>query len=956
MLLEICRNGRVAVKNKGDTTLNYVIPLTQWISQDLTWCNSHLRKAGTAIDNIDEDFRNGLKLMLLLEVISGETLPKPDRGKMRFHKIANVNKALDFIASKGVKLVSIGAEEIVDGNLKMTLGMIWTIILRFAIQDISVEEMTAKEGLLLWCQRKTAPYKNVNVQNFHLSFKDGLAFCALIHRHRPDLIDYHKLSKDNPLQNLNTAFDVAEKYLDIPRMLDPEGEAYRRKWCNHTNNECIRDIMITVWLTGENKHNLLVNIFVKSDLINTPKPDERAIMTYVSCYYHAFQGAHQVKIQQQVTLRTLRSLAETAANRICKVLKVNQDNERLMEEYERLASDVSIDFVAHTMLLDWIKKTMPWLKNRQTDNSLSGVQKKLEEYRTYRRKHKPPRVEQKAKLETNFNTLQTKLRLSNRPAYMPTEGKMISDIANAWKGLETAEKSFEEWLLSEMMRLERLEHLAQKFKHKADIHEDWTRGKEEMLQSSDYRQCKLNELKALKKKHEAFESDLAAHQDRVEQIAAIAQELNALEYHDSVSVNTRCQRICDQWDRLGSLTGRRKQALNDAEKILEKIDILHLEFAKRAAPFNNWLDGTREDLVDMFIVHTMEEIQGLIDAHNQFKATLGEADKEYNSIVSLVNEVETTVQKHQIPGGLANPYTTLTASDMTKKWTEVKHLVPQRDTTLQAELRKQQNNEMLRRQFAEKANQVGPWIEHQMDAVTSIGMGLQGSLEDQLHRLKEYEQAVYAYKPHIEELEKIHQAIQEGMIFENRYTHYTMETLRVGWEQLLTSINRNINEVENQILTRDSKGITQDQLNEFRASFNHFDKNRTGRLTPEEFKSCLVSLGYSIGKDRQGEIDFQRILAIVDANSTGYVHFDAFLDFMTRETTDTDTAEQVIDSFRILAGDKPYILADELRRELPPDQAEYCIHRMPPYKGPNSAPGALDYMSFSTALYGESDL
>lgn len=56
--------------------------------------------------------------------------------------------------------------------------------------------------------------------------------------------------------------------------------------------------------------------------------------------------------------------------------------------------------------------------------------------------------------------------------------------------------------------------------------------------------------------------------------------------------------------------------------------------------------------------------------------------------------------------------------------------------------------------------------------------------------------------------------------------------------------------------------------------------------------------------DTQGEIDFQRILAVVDPNSTGYVHFDAFLDFMTRESTDTDTAEQVIDSFRILAGDK----------------------------------------------------
>lgn len=371
-----------------------------------------------------------------------------------------------------------------------------------------------------------------------------------------------------------------------------------------------------------------------------------------------------------------------------------------------------------------------------------------------------------------------------------------------------------------------------------------------------------------------------------------------------MSVNARCQRICDQWDRLGALTQRRRTALDEAERILEKIDILHLEFAKRAAPFNNWLDGTREDLVDMFIVHTMEEIQGLIQAHDQFKATLGEADKEFNLIVNLVREVESIVKQHQIPGGLENPYTTLTAHDMTRKWSDVRQLVPQRDQTLANELRKQQNNEMLRRQFAEKANIVGPWIERQMDAVTAIGMGLQGSLEDQLHRLKEYEQAVYAYKPNIEELEKIHQAVQESMIFENRYTNYTMETLRVGWEQLLTSINRNINEVENQILTRDSKGISQEQLNEFRSSFNHFDKNRTGRLTPEEFKSCLVSLGYSIGKDRQGDLDFQRILAVVDPNNTGYVHFDAFLDFMTRESTDTDTAEQVIDSFRILAADK----------------------------------------------------
>ncbi|XP_063477217.1 alpha-actinin-4 isoform X24 [Macaca mulatta] len=814
------------------------------------WCNSHLRKAGTQIENIDEDFRDGLKLMLLLEVISGERLPKPERGKMRVHKINNVNKALDFIASKGVKLVSIGAEEIVDGNAKMTLGMIWTIILRFAIQDISVEETSAKEGLLLWCQRKTAPYKNVNVQNFHISWKDGLAFNALIHRHRPELIEYDKLRKDDPVTNLNNAFEVAEKYLDIPKMLDAE------------------------------------------DIVNTARPDEKAIMTYVSSFYHAFSGAQK---------------AETAANRICKVLAVNQENEHLMEDYEKLASD----------LLEWIRRTIPWLEDRVPQKTIQEMQQKLEDFRDYRRVHKPPKVQEKCQLEINFNTLQTKLRLSNRPAFMPSEGKMVSDINNGWQHLEQAEKGYEEWLLNEIRRLERLDHLAEKFRQKASIHEAWTDGKEAMLKHRDYETATLSDIKALIRKHEAFESDLAAHQDRVEQIAAIAQELNELDYYDSHNVNTRCQKICDQWDALGSLTHSRREALEKTEKQLEAIDQLHLEYAKRAAPFNNWMESAMEDLQDMFIVHTIEEI-------------------------------------------------------------EVQQLVPKRDHALLEEQSKQQSNEHLRRQFASQANVVGPWIQTKMEEIGRISIEMNGTLEDQLSHLKQYERSIVDYKPNLDLLEQQHQLIQEALIFDNKHTNYTMEHIRVGWEQLLTTIARTINEVENQILTRDAKGISQEQMQEFRASFNHFDKDHGGALGPEEFKACLISLGYDVENDRQkqtgsmdsddfrallistgyslGEAEFNRIMSLVDPNHSGLVTFQAFIDFMSRETTDTDTADQVIASFKVLAGDKNFITAEELRRELPPDQAEYCIARMAPYQGPDAVPGALDYKSFSTALYGESDL
>uniref|UniRef100_A0A3Q4G7T1 Actinin, alpha 1 n=1 Tax=Neolamprologus brichardi TaxID=32507 RepID=A0A3Q4G7T1_NEOBR len=805
------------------------------------WCNSHLRKAGTQIENIEEDFRDGLKLMLLLEVISGERLAKPERGKMRVHKISNVNKALDFIASKGVKLVSIGAEEIVDGNAKMTLGMIWTIILRFAIQDISVEETSAKEGLLLWCQRKTAPYKNVNIQNFHISWKDGLGFCALIHRHRPELIDYGKLRKDDPMTNLNTAFDVAEKYLDIPKMLDAE------------------------------------------DIVGTARPDEKAIMTYVSSFYHAFSGAQK---------------AETAANRICKVLAVNQENEQLMEDYEKLASD----------LLEWIRRTIPWLENRMPENTMQAMQQKLEDFRDYRRLHKPPKVQEKCQLEINFNTLQTKLRLSNRPAFMPSEGKMVSDINNAWGNLEGAEKGYEEWLLNEIRRLERLDHLAEKFRQKAAIHEAWTEGKEDMLQKRDYETASLSEIKALLKKHEAFESDLAAHQDRVEQIAAIAQELNELDYYDSPSVNARCQRICDQWDALGALTQKRSEALQRTEKLLETIDQLYLEFAKRAAPFNNWMEGAMEDLQDTFIVHTIEEIQGLSAAHEQFKATLPEADKERLAILGIHNEIAKIVQTYHVNIAGTNPYTTINPQEINAKWDKVRQLVPQRDQALIEEHARQQNNERLRRQFANQANVIGPWIQTKMEVSSTLTLPLPSSFSPLQH-------------------------------------------IRVGWEQLLTTIARTINEIENQILTRDAKGISQEQLNEFRASFNHFDRKRTGIMDPEDFKTCLISMGYNLGEN-----EFSRIMSIVDPNRMGLVTFQAFIDFMSRETADTDTADQVMASFKVLAGDKNYILADELRRELPPDQAEYCIARMAPYTGPDGVPGALDYMSFSTALYGESDL
>lgn len=93
-------------------------------------------------------------------------------------------------------------------------------------------------------------------------------------------------------------------------------------------------------------------------------------------------------------------------------------------------------------LLEWIRRTTPWLENRTPEKTMMAMQKKLEDFRDYRRKHKPPKVQEKCQLEINFNTLQTKLRISNRPAFMPSEGKMVSVSKGFYKSALSVLNSF----------------------------------------------------------------------------------------------------------------------------------------------------------------------------------------------------------------------------------------------------------------------------------------------------------------------------------------------------------------------------------------------------------------------------------------------------------------------------------------------------------------------------------
>ncbi|XP_061138575.1 F-actin-monooxygenase mical2b isoform X2 [Syngnathus typhle] len=83
---------------------------------------------------------------------------------------------------------------------------------------LSRESEVCPNRLLTWCQRQTNGYRGVNITNLTSSWRSGLALCALIHRQRPELIDYNSLYEDDVAANNQLAFDVAEHHLGIQPM------------------------------------------------------------------------------------------------------------------------------------------------------------------------------------------------------------------------------------------------------------------------------------------------------------------------------------------------------------------------------------------------------------------------------------------------------------------------------------------------------------------------------------------------------------------------------------------------------------------------------------------------------------------------------------------------------------------------------------------------------------------
>jgi len=294
------------------------------------WINAQLRVRDMKVDTeLKDALKDGLVLISLMEVLSGEKCPEKYHTKITLdmQRIENTTIAINFI-TKHVGKQSVSSNDIQQGNMRIILGMIWRIILAFKVErrgenedekELSAAQRNraAKKKLLDWCVEKTKGHNGVDIKDFGESWYDGLGFCALVHAFNPTLLDFDALKPENKEENLELAFELAEKHLDVPRLLDPA-------------DICAEDEM--------------------------SRPDEQCFMTYLSEFPIAFslkadnraaeeaeakrKAAEEAEAKRKAAEEEERKKIEEERRRVEEEKRnAEEEKKRLEEEKARLASE-----------------------------------------------------------------------------------------------------------------------------------------------------------------------------------------------------------------------------------------------------------------------------------------------------------------------------------------------------------------------------------------------------------------------------------------------------------------------------------------------------------------------------------------------------------------------------------------------------------------------------------------
>ncbi|XP_032728995.1 utrophin isoform X4 [Lontra canadensis] len=513
------------------------------------WINARFSKSGKPpINDMFTDLKDGRKLLDLLEGLTGTSLPK-ERGSTRVHALNNVNRVLQVLHQNNVDLVNIGGTDIVDGNHKLTLGLLWSIILHWQVKDVmkdvmsDLQQTNSEKILLSWVRQSTRPYSQVNVLNFTTSWTDGLAFNAVLHRHKPDLFSWDRVVKMSPIERLEHAFSKAQTYLGIEKLLDPE------------------DVAVQL-------------------------PDKKSIIMYLTSLFEV--------LPQQVTLDAIREV-ETLPRKYkkeCEEGEISIQSSALEEEHESpgaetpsTVTEVDMDLDSYQIALE---EVLTWLLSAEdTFQEQDDISDDVEEVKDQFATHEAFMMELTAHQSSVGSVLQAGNQLITQGTLSDEEEFEIQEqmtLLNArWEALRVDSMDRQSRLHDVLMELQKkqLQQLSA-----------WLTLTEERIQKMET--CPLDDdLKSLQKlleDHKRLQNDLEAEQVKVNSLTHMVVIVDENSGESATAVlEDQLQKLGERWTAVCRWTEERWNRL-------QEINMLWQELLEEQCLLKAWLTEKEEAL------------------------------------------------------------------------------------------------------------------------------------------------------------------------------------------------------------------------------------------------------------------------------------------------------------------------------------------------------------------------
>ncbi|XP_074043871.1 utrophin-like isoform X2 [Macrotis lagotis] len=514
------------------------------------WINSRFSKSGKSpIKDMFTDLKDGRKLLDLLEGLTGTSLPK-ERGSTRVHALNNVNRVLQVLHQNNVELVNIGGTDIVDGNHKLTLGLLWSIILHWQVKDVmkdimsDLQQTNSEKILLSWVRQSTRPYNQVNVLNFTTSWADGLAFNAVLHRHKPDLFNWDRVTKMSPIERLEHAFNMAQKHLGIEKLLDPE------------------DVAVQL-------------------------PDKKSIIMYLTSLFEV--------LPQQVTMEDIREV-ETLPRRYKKECEEGECTVQATapeeEEHEGSRADTPSTVTEMDMDLDTyqvaLEEVLTWLLSAEdTFHDQDEVSDDVEEVKEQFATHEEFMMELTAHQSSVGSVLQAGNQLITQGTLSDEEEFEIQEqmtlLNSRWEALRVNSMDRQARLHDVLMELQKkqLQQLS-----------DWLTLTEERIQKMET--CPLDDdLQSLKKQleeHKELQNDLETEQVKVNSLTHMVVIVDENSGESATAIlEDQLQKLGERWTAVCRWTEERWNRLHE-------IDVLWQELLEEQCLLKAWLTEKEEAL------------------------------------------------------------------------------------------------------------------------------------------------------------------------------------------------------------------------------------------------------------------------------------------------------------------------------------------------------------------------